>query len=130
MSFPWSEYLTLAEALVRQRTTFANEEACCRAAISRAYYAAFCAARNHARDHEGLTLPKRNRGRVHQVVIEYYNNRPSGQHKNIGWTLHQLRNSRNKADYDDPNIPRVFDVAQNAVRQAHQVFEGIQRLSP
>ena len=76
MSFAWAAYLTLAEALFRERVTFADKEACCRAAISRAYYAAFCAARNHARDNEGLTLPRSDRIGVHQVVINYYSHHP------------------------------------------------------
>jgi len=67
MSFAWAEYLSLAEALFRERATFADEEACCRAAISRAYYAAFCAARHHARDNEGLTLS--NTAQDHQTVF-------------------------------------------------------------
>ena len=41
MSFAWLDYLVLAEALLQARTTFAPEEACCRAAISRAYYAVY-----------------------------------------------------------------------------------------
>lgn len=36
MNFAWLDYLVLAEALLPARTTFAPEEACCRAAISRA----------------------------------------------------------------------------------------------
>jgi hypothetical protein len=57
MSFGWLDYLTLAEALVQARTTFAPEEACCRAAISRAYYAVYGAARTRAREQERLQLP-------------------------------------------------------------------------
>jgi hypothetical protein len=49
MSFAWSDYLTLAEALLQGRATLAPEEACCRAAISRAYYAVYGAARTRAR---------------------------------------------------------------------------------
>lgn len=45
MNFAWLDYLVLAEALLQARTTFAPEEACCRAAISRAYYAVYGAAR-------------------------------------------------------------------------------------
>jgi hypothetical protein len=56
MSFAWADYVVLAEALLQARTTFAPEEACCRAAISRAYYAVYGAARTRARDQEGLRL--------------------------------------------------------------------------
>ena len=57
MSFAWSDYLTLAEVLLQGRATLAPEEACCRAAISRAYYAVYGAARTRAREQEGLQLP-------------------------------------------------------------------------
>ena len=50
MSFDWREYLVLAEALLQARTRLAQEEACCRAAVSRAYYAVYGVARNRARD--------------------------------------------------------------------------------
>ena len=50
MSFDWREYLVLAEALLQARTSLAQEEACCRAAVSRAYYAVYGAARLYARD--------------------------------------------------------------------------------
>src|SRR5712691_8879481 len=117
MSFAWAAYLTLAEALFRERATFADREACCRAAISRAYYAAFCVARNHARDNEALPLPMRDRGRAHQVVIDYYSNHTSQHHRVIGWALLQLRRQRNQADYDDRNIQRIEVVAQ--IGRAH-----------
>jgi hypothetical protein len=45
----WEE-LVLAEALLQARTSWAQEEACGRAASSRAYYAVYGAARNRARD--------------------------------------------------------------------------------
>ena len=125
MSFAWAAYLTLAEALFRERATFADREACCRAAISRAYYAAFCVARNHARDNEALPLPRRDRGRVHQVVIDYYSNHTNQHHRAIGWALLQLRRQRNQADYDDRNIQRVEVVAQNALQQARHVLTAL-----
>jgi len=125
MRFAWAAYLTLAEALFRARATFADQEACCRAAISRAYYAAFCAARNHARDNEGLPLPRRDRGRVHQVVIAYYSHHTSQQHRAIGWALSQLRRQRNQADYDDRNVQRIEATAQNALQQAHYVLTAL-----
>jgi hypothetical protein len=122
MSFAWAEYLALAEALFRERGRFADEEACCRAAISRAYYAAFCAARNHARDSEGLPLPQRDTGRIHQVIIDHYSRHQQSPRRVIGWALSQLRRERNRADYDDRNMQRVVAVAQTALHQARQVL--------
>ncbi len=128
MSFAWAAYLTLAEALFRERVTFADQEACCRAAISRAYYAVFCAARNHARDNEGLPLPRG--GRVHQAVIDHYSNHTSQQYRAIGWALRRLRHLRNRADYDDANIRRRDAGTQNALDQAPRVFTPLDQLSP
>ena len=42
MSFDWSEYLDLARELALQGSAPSLSEARVRAAISRAYYAAFC----------------------------------------------------------------------------------------
>ncbi|SRR5216683_843182 len=119
-------YLILAEALFRERATFADEEACCRAAISRAYYAAFCAARNHARDNEGLTLS--NTAQDHQTVFVHYAQNPNVQHKAVAATLHRLRQQRNRADYDDPNIQQVVVLTQTVLHQARQVFRVLQQL--
>lgn len=123
MSFAWDEYLTLAEALFRQRATFADQEACCRTAISRGYYAAFCAARNHARDNESLTLS--NTARDHQTVFAHYAQNPNAQHKAIGLKLFRLRRERNRADYDDSNLQQVEAVTQNALQQARQVLTAL-----
>ena len=126
MSFAWAAYLTLAEALFRERVTFADQEACCRAAISRAYYAAFCAARNNARDNEGLILS--NTARDHQIVFTHYAQNPNAQHTTIASTLHRPRRERNRADYDDRNIQRVDVLTQNVLHQARQVFIVLQQL--
>ena len=50
MSFDWKEYLNLAYFLSGRREKTYSPEGGYRSAVSRAYYAAFCYARNHARD--------------------------------------------------------------------------------
>ena len=57
MTFDWSEYLKLAQELAGQTVSPANEEAKLRSSVSRAYYAAFCKARNYLRDIEGHSIP-------------------------------------------------------------------------
>ena len=99
MSFSWTEYLVLAEALVRHRATFAPEEACCRAAISRAYYAAYGGARNYARDGEGLVLG--HSGEDHALVLGRFRQGPSRAHRRMYWLLFRLRGLRDQADYAD-----------------------------
>jgi len=127
MSFDWREYLGLAEALVQRRTTFASEEACCRAAVSRAYYAVYGVARTQARDHEGVHLPPT--GDAHQQVSLHYRTGPSPRHRAIGEHLRQLRRARNRADYAD-QLARPVATAQWAVRQARQLLAQLQALAP
>ena len=103
----------LADALFRERTTFADQEACCRGAISRAYYAAFCAARNHARDNEGRILP--HTAQAHQTVFEHYASHANAQHRIIAPKLQRLRRERNRADYNDLNISQVAVLTQNVL---------------
>ena len=127
MSFAWLEYLVLAEALLQTRTTVAQEEACCRAAISRAYYAVYGAARTRAHDQEGLQLPAT--GDAHQRVITHYRQGASPLHRAIGDSLRQLRSARNRADYAD-QLDRPVALAQFAVRRARQVVAQLQALPP
>jgi len=127
MSFAWLDYLTLAEALLQARTTLAPEEACCRAAISRAYYAVYGAARTRARDQEGLQLPAT--GDAHQRVITHYFQGPSPLHRAIGDTLRQLRSVRNRADYDD-QLDRPVARAAFAVQRARTIMAQLQALTP
>lgn len=98
MNFPWREYLTVAEALIRARNTFAPLEARYRAAVSRPYYVAYCAARNHARDYEDyMPSPA---ARDHDLVRNYYQEGASRTHHKIGQFLHRLRIDRHHADYE------------------------------
>ena len=125
MSFAWSEYLTVAEALVDGRGTLAPEEACCRAAISRAYYAAYGVARSHARDNERLSLQRT--GGDHQRVLLHYRCRPDRAHQEIAELLFRLRRQRNQADYDDQK-PSTVAGAHTALRRARQVLAGLETL--
>jgi hypothetical protein len=126
MSFPWIDYLTVAEALIQARNTFAPAEARYRVAISRAYYAAYCAARNHARDTESyVPVPT---GRDHGLVAEYYLAGISRAHRQIGQTLQRLLLERHRADYDDDMPHNLRPFAQFAVQEARQVFALLEQL--
>lgn len=50
MSFSWKDYYILAGQLKQQAADSPQQEAYLRSAISRAYYASFCLARNYLRD--------------------------------------------------------------------------------
>jgi uncharacterized protein (UPF0332 family) len=49
MMFDWSDYLDLANELAGDIASQTTEEAKLRSSVSRAYYAAFCKARNYLR---------------------------------------------------------------------------------
>jgi hypothetical protein len=115
MAFDWREYLDLARFLTQPGTGF-TEEAALRCAMSRAYYAAFCHARNYARDRHGFA-PSYDPS-DHKLVRDHFR----GQGMNgIARTLNQLRQWRNLCDYTDTlyNLPTLAPIA---IAQAQQVF--------
>lgn len=81
MSFDWSEYLNVAKELAGIATNPANQEAKLRAAISRAYYAAFIKARNHLRDNEGHSIPRT--ADAHRYVWEQFDTSPEPVRQNV-----------------------------------------------
>lgn len=95
MAFDWSEYLLFARKISGEAVC-CSEEAELRSAISRAYYAAFCCARNRARDALGF-VPS-GKGVDHQRVPEFYARRGA---TDIERWLKALRESRNTCDYFD-----------------------------
>jgi uncharacterized protein (UPF0332 family) len=101
MTFDWTKYLILAKELSER----ANDEASLRSAISRAYYAAFCTARNRLLQ-EGEEIPRT--GEAHNLVWEKYRESAHRGRKKIGVIGDRLRRSRNIADYEDefPNLDR------------------------
>jgi len=99
MSFDWSEYLTLAQELTSASTSSPIQEAHLRAAISRAYYAAFCKARNYLLNKEGYLTP---RGvNVHWDVIMKFEGSGDLGRKKVGTLLNSLRGLRNIVDYKE-----------------------------
>jgi uncharacterized protein (UPF0332 family) len=119
MGFDWREYFNLAQELIGRATAPVDQEAKQRAALSRAYYATFCQARNHLRDKEGHTLPAS--GQVHAYVRDQFMNSADPTRNQIGHDLNRLRIDRNKIDYDDlvptlsTMITRDIALAQGAL---------------
>ena len=73
MSFNWKEYFNLALVLQGLYPQGFVQEAAFRCSVSRAYYAAFCYARNNARDNLGFTPT--HTGRDHGLVREHFRSR-------------------------------------------------------
>ena len=92
------------------------------------YYAAYGAARNHARDHEGYSpVPT---GRDHRLVAAHYLAGATRTHHKIGRVLERLLLERHRADYQDDISQPLRPLAQLAVQESHQVFTLLQQLLP
>jgi hypothetical protein len=115
MSFHWAEYLELARFLERQADGV-SREAALRCAVSRAYYAAFCHARNYARDR--LSFRPRGDGSDHGRVREHLRNT---RFRRVCLKLNDLQQWRSRCDYDDSveNLPMI---AADALRSAQEVI--------
>jgi uncharacterized protein (UPF0332 family) len=125
MSFAWPEYLSLAEELAGQATKPTQQEARLRAAISRAYYAAFCQGRNYLRDFEGQKIPSG--GRAHQYVRDEFKKSTDAHRIGIGYDLERLRSERNKADYVD-NIAMLDALTKTDLVIANRVISTLGKL--
>ena len=126
MSFNWSEYLWLANALLSDPNSPGPEEASFRSAISRAYYAAFCSARNFGRDRREF-VPQRD-ARDHWLVINTFSNSYDRDRRKIGLDLDRLYTHRCLADYED-FLRDPGSTAKASVETARKVISGLKSLS-
>ncbi|YAF94053.1 MAG: HEPN domain-containing protein [Nodularia sp. CChRGM 3473] len=142
MKFNWAEYLDIAKELADITSTISTDsetdskpiisEAKLRSSISRAYYAAFCTARNYLRDI--LHDPRLSKARTgdtneHQYVADEFRCNKSKNKKmiEIGNDLGRLRQSRNKADYDD-TIYTLEKQVNFSLKLAENIIEKITEL--
>lgn len=116
MNFNWDNYLDLAKELF---LTSSSDEAKLRSSISRAYYAAFNRARKYLKV-QHYQVPRDYT--AHEYVINQFRNSQKEDNKYwkdwrmIGSDLADLRERRNRADYDDilVNLPKKADFALKA----------------
>jgi len=125
MSFNWVEFLTLAEALLHDPNSPGPEEASLRSAISRAYYASHCSARNLVLAEKEIVLT--GTGRDHRLVINHFRKSRDQTRQKIGTDLDRLRDNRNKADYDDL-VSQPLALAQLSVTVARSVLNALNSL--
>lgn len=123
MPFDWSDYYTLATKLSE-----GSGQAEMRSAISRAYYAAFCKARDFL-VLSGETIPRD--GTVHQYVWEAFSGdmSSSGHDKTIEEIGKLLRNKRNEADYF-ANKYISYGEVDLALKRAASIIEDVAKLAP
>ena len=121
MTFIWKDYLDVAKNL-RGDSIACSSEARLRSGVSRAYYAAFCHARDYARKNLGYQAT--GRAQDHQTLKGYY-----GKHglSAIALKLDDLRTWRNICDYDDQlaasmNIQRLINAA---IKRAEDIISQL-----
>ena len=123
MSFNWIDFYQLADFLADSKGSF-TEEAAHRSAVSRAYYSAFCHARNYAlNDIQNplvISTPDE-KGKVHTLVIDYFKNNADRFLEPVGISLRHLRGWRNDCDYEDNFNPSP--VVKQALLQADSVHK-------
>src|ERR1044071_8652957 len=109
MPFDWKELITVAEFLQNQSNSNCPQEAVLRSAISRAYYAAFCHARNYALNRPNMNdrLIIQRDDNIHEKVPDYFRDKRNFK---IANTLRKLRIWRNQCDYNG-EITTGYDLA-------------------
>lgn len=125
MTADWHQYLTIAETLLHHPLPDIPVEMQFRLIISRAYYAAFHAARLHL---EAYYRQRWNHDRgSHDQVIDLYN-RPHHKGYLFVWSqLRRLKRERVIADYTDEAAVRWHD-ANAAVELATRTINAIAAL--
>ena len=118
----WFDYLDLANEWAGE-----TGDAHKRSAVSRAYYAMFCAARNELRDTIRDYSPPEC-GSEHKYVWNSYreDRHPRGT-RQIGVLGNRLRRYRNKADYCDVivDLPDLLESAMDDARELKGHLEGL-----
>ena len=119
----WFLYYDLAQEWRRQ-----DGDAYKRSAVSRAYYAMFCTARNELMDNIDDEYSPPECGSEHKYVWDSYkeDRHPRGT-RQIGVLGNRMRRYRNSADYDDVivNLPDLVEDAMNAARELKEHLESL-----
>jgi uncharacterized protein (UPF0332 family) len=118
--FDWYDYLDVAQEWVAH-----DDEAYQRSAVSRAYYAMYCNARNRLSLTGEFDPPRC--GSDHTHVWNTFGRGPEDERVRIGELGHRLREARRQADYEN-EIPNLPSVVGGAMRIADDLRTELQRL--
>ena len=121
MSFNWYEYFDLAQFLHTNgnNLTKATRESAYRSAVSRAYYAAFCHAREYICKNYGFIPTKT--GKDHKLVRNEFSRRGLNRTANQLKVLHQWRK---QCDYDN-SVNGINSMVQKAIMIAREIFNNL-----
>lgn len=124
--------MELAEDLANNK----EEEAKLRAAISRAYYAAFCNARNYMLDNDHNNFPPEMKDH-HKYLVQYFKGELEESkvddldetRKIIGKDLNSMRHDRRKVDYENyvSDLEKMDKTVTDVLKRARRVILKIER---
>jgi uncharacterized protein (UPF0332 family) len=128
MAFNWQDFLTFAENINAEPDKLGPREAALRSAVSRAYYAAFCAAIELGKK-DGYV--PRGTGDDHPNIRKHFlHSKPSHEKKkDISNQLDRLHDLRRRADYQNTLPQKPENMAYYAIGMAKKVFACIDDLS-
>lgn len=131
--FDWQEFFTYAQDIYNRLKTVGTDfdgaqEALCRSAISRAYYASFHSAKDFLHIDNSALQRKEYEG-SHEVVINALRNQPNPELKDVAEELQALKSLRARADYksDCYRKTQPFDELEIALDSAEYISGVIYR---
>lgn len=122
MTFDSKGYLAVAQELMEREGLTAPQDARCRSAISRAYYAVYGVARSFAAARPGF---ERSSGSEHSALSRWFKNQSSPRFRKVGHMLQRLHDQRKSADYGD-EIENPLDQARASIRGATDILRIIE----
>ena len=114
--FNWADYLALAQELA----TRSSDEAALRSAVSRAYYAAFCQARNALRQ-DGVNTDNL---RSHWSLWARFRDDSDPMRQIIGEDGNRIRGYRTQADYQE-EFPDLSVAALDTILIVERMLESM-----
>jgi hypothetical protein len=118
MTFNWYEYFLLAQYLEKE-CKFSYSEALQRSAVSRAYYAAFCSAREYA-----ISKYQKKFRPDSDVHLEVRITFKEKKRDDISDNLNDLRLLRNKCDYNN-DVKNLHIIVKQAIQLADDIVSRL-----
>ena len=122
MAFNWREYLFFARFTKDLADKDFSREASQRCAVSRAYFAAFCCARNFAVANGFVIRDGDDRAKIHTQIREHF--RKDAPRRHLAGSLDRLRQWRNNCDYDN-EVPNIEFVVEGSFREAEKILDSV-----
>jgi uncharacterized protein (UPF0332 family) len=123
MSFDWTHYYTLADALSEKPNdeSSGNKEAAYRSAVSRAYYAALHTGKHFLVNKYHLDAES-DLAYLHEAVPKALEKRG---HSRIGKNLQRLKKERRKADYEDHIYGNIKSFVKKNLTISRKIIEEL-----